>query len=268
MTIEKAAVVGGGIIGRSWAVVFARAGVPVTVYDHLLEGRAAMPARFADMAAESGALCGDAAAQAATLARITVVDNIAKAVTEADFIHECIDEKLDSKRAIFLELNRLAKSSAILATTTLSFPVSTFASELPGRSRCIVVHPATPPHLLPVTEICPAPFTDQAVTHASFAFMERCKQAPVLIRFEQSNFVLNLLQAGLVVEMLRCSTAASSWPETSTRSSARASGCAGLSSAPSKASTSTRPGASATISRALASSSTTWPSRTATTAQW
>jgi L-gulonate 3-dehydrogenase len=75
---------------------------------------------------------------------------------------------------------------------------------LPGRSRCIVVHPATPPHLLPVTEICPAPFTDQAVTHACFAFMERCGQAPVLIRFEQSNFVLNRMQAALVVEMLRC----------------------------------------------------------------
>ena len=146
MTIEKASVVGGGIIGRSWAVVFARAGVPVTVYDHLPEGRAAMPARFASMVAESAALCGDAAAQAATLARITVVDDIAKAVTEADFIHECIDEKLDSKHAIFVELDRLTKTSAILATTTSSFPVSTFASELPGRSRCIVVHPATPPH--------------------------------------------------------------------------------------------------------------------------
>jgi L-gulonate 3-dehydrogenase len=75
---------------------------------------------------------------------------------------------------------------------------------LPGRSRCIVVHPATPPHLLPVTEICPALSTDQAVTHACFAFMERCREVPVLIRFEQSNFVLNRLQAALMVEMLRC----------------------------------------------------------------
>src|ERR1700677_3016283 len=113
MTIEKAAVVGGGVIGRSWAVVFARAGVPVTVYDHSLEGRAAMPPRFADMVTESAALCGDAAAQAATLARITVVDSLADAVSEADFVHECIDEKLENKRAIFLELDRLTKSSAI-----------------------------------------------------------------------------------------------------------------------------------------------------------
>ena len=116
MTIEKASVVGGGIIGRSWAVVFARAGVPFTDYDNLPN---------------------------------TVVDAIAMAVTEANVIHACIDEKLDSKHAIFVELDRLTKTSAILATTTSSFPVSTFASELPGRSRCIVVHPATPPHLLP-----------------------------------------------------------------------------------------------------------------------
>ena len=75
MTIKKAAVVGGGIIGRSWAVVYARAGVPVVVYDYLPEGRTAMPARFASMVLESAALCGDEAAQAATLARITVVDN-------------------------------------------------------------------------------------------------------------------------------------------------------------------------------------------------
>jgi 3-hydroxyacyl-CoA dehydrogenase len=158
------------------------------------------------MVAESAALCGDEAAQAATLARIAIAGDLAEAIVDADFIHECIDEKLDSKRAMFTDLDRFSKPSAILATTTSSFPVSTFASELPGRSRCIVVHPATPPHLLPVTEICPAPFTDHAVTDACFAFMEHCRQVPVLIRFEQSSFVLNRLQAALVVEMLRCLT--------------------------------------------------------------
>ena len=121
----------------------------------------------------------------------------------ADFVHECIDEKLDSKRAMFVELDRLARPSAILATTTSSFPVSTFAAELPSRARCIVVHPATPPHLLPVTEICPAPFTDPSVTDACFALMERCRQVPVLIRFEQSSFVLNRMQAALVAEAFR-----------------------------------------------------------------
>ncbi|MCW6511497.1 3-hydroxyacyl-CoA dehydrogenase [Lichenifustis flavocetrariae] len=204
MLIERTAIVGGGIIGRSWAIVFARAGLPVVIYDQLPETRASMRERLAEALAQSAALVGDAAAQTAVLDRISVADNLAQAVADADFVHECIDEKLDSKVAIFRELDRLAKPSSILATTTSSFPVSTFAAELPSRNRCIVVHPATPPHLLPVTEICPAPFTDQAVTDAAFVFMERCGQVPVLIRFEQSSFVLNRLQAALVVEMLRC----------------------------------------------------------------
>ncbi|WP_131195585.1 3-hydroxyacyl-CoA dehydrogenase [Lichenihabitans psoromatis] len=204
MQIERTAIVGSGIIGRSWAIVFARAGVPVRLYDSLDDNRAKALERIAEALEKSAALVGDAAARKAVLERITVADTLAEAVDDADFVHECIDEKLASKQAIFRELETLAKPTAILATTTSSFPVSTFASDLPGRARCIVVHPATPPHLLPVTEICPAPFTDQAITDATFAFMTRCGQVPVLIRFEQSSFVLNRLQAALVVEMLRC----------------------------------------------------------------
>ncbi len=204
MPIERTAIVGGGIIGRSWAIVYARAGLPVAVYDRLPETRARMRGMLAEALAQSTALVGDAAAQGAVLDRISIADDLADAVRDADFVHECIDEKLDSKVAIFAELDRLTKPSAILATTTSSFPVSSFATDLPSRQRCIVVHPATPPHLLPVTEICPAPFTEQVVTDATFAFMEQCGQVPVLIRFEQSSFVLNRLQAALVVEMLRC----------------------------------------------------------------
>ena len=204
MSVERTAIVGGGIIGRSWAIVFARAGLPVTVYDQLPETRTRMRDSLSEALAQSSVLVGDLAAREAVLDRIAVADDLAEAVADADFVHECIDERLDSKVAIFRDLDCLAKPSAILATTTSSFPVSTFAADLPGRHRCIVVHPATPPHLLPVTEICPAPFTDGAVTDATFAFMERCGQVPVLIRFEQSSFVLNRLQAALVVEMLRC----------------------------------------------------------------
>ncbi len=204
MLIERAAIVGSGLIGRSWAIVYARAGIPVRLYDHLPDNRAKALERIGEALAQSAVLVGDEAARDAVLGRINVADRLADAVADADFIHECIDETLDSKRTMFVDLERCAKPSAILATTTSSFPVSTFASDLPGRGRCIVVHPATPPHLLPVTEICPAPFTEQAVTDATFAFMEQCGQVPVLIRFEQSSFVLNRLQAALVVEMLRC----------------------------------------------------------------
>lgn len=204
MSIKKTAIAGSGIMGSSWAVVYARAGFDVAIYDHNPETRAGVMQRIRKALSQSASLVGDEYQQQLALDRISVHDDLATALADADFVHECIDETLESKVAIFLELDRLSLPSAILATTTSSFPVSTFASELSGRHRCIVVHPATPPHLLPVTEICPAPFTDQCVTDACFNFMELCGQVPVLIKAELPSFVLNRMQGALLVEMFRC----------------------------------------------------------------
>ena len=204
MSIEKVAIAGAGIIGASWAIVYARSGLQVAIFDHSAEGRAALPGRLADAIAISDALLRPGETVPQVTARISIHDNLADAVADADFVHECIVEKLDAKVAIFAEFDRLAGPDAILATTTSSFPVSKFASDLACRDRCIVVHPATPPHLLPVTEICPAPFTRSDVTDATFRFMEACGQTPVHIKREIPSFVLNRMQAALVVEMFRC----------------------------------------------------------------
>lgn len=191
-------------MGSSWAIVYARAGLSVAIYDRNPESRAQVIAKIADALQQSSALIREHDTLEIVIGRITVHDDLAKAVNGAQYVHECIEEKIESKRAIFAELEALTHPGAILATTTSSFPVSTFADELPGRARCIVVHPATPPHLLPVTEVCPAPFTDPAVTRAVFDLLDHCGQVPVLINGELPSFVLNRMQAALLVEMFRC----------------------------------------------------------------
>ncbi|MCF1485138.1 3-hydroxyacyl-CoA dehydrogenase [Agrobacterium vitis] len=204
MKITKVAIAGSGIMGSSWAIVYARAGLTVAIFDRNPETRSLVIGKIADALQQSAPLIRRGETVDDVMGRIVVHDNMADAVSGAQYIHECIEEKIDSKRAIFAELNEIADSGAILATTTSSFPVSTFASDLSGRARCIVVHPATPPHLLPVTEICPAPFTDPMVTKAVFDLMDHCGQVPVLIKGELPSFVLNRMQAALLVEMFRC----------------------------------------------------------------
>ncbi|NDV87913.1 3-hydroxyacyl-CoA dehydrogenase [Aurantimonas aggregata] len=204
MTISKTAIAGSGIIGSSWAIVYARSGLDVAIYDRNPDNRASLMARIGKALDESSALFAPGETTADVLARIVVHDNLEAALVGADFVHECIEEKLESKKTIFAEFDRLTGPETILATTTSSFPVSQFASDLGCRDRCIVVHPATPPHLLPVTEICAAPFTSPGVFDATFRFMERCGQTPVHIKKEIPSFVLNRMQAALVVEMFRC----------------------------------------------------------------
>jgi 3-hydroxyacyl-CoA dehydrogenase len=204
MDIQKLAIVGSGIMGSSWAIVYARAGLDVAIYDRNPEARSQVVEKIADALQQSSALIRDGDTLETVIGRITVHDELAKAVEGARYVHECIEEKIESKRAMFAELEVLAHPDAILATTTSSFPVSTFADQLPGRGRCIVVHPATPPHLLPVTEVCPAPFTDPEVTTMVFDLLDHCGQVPVLIKGELPSFVLNRMQAALLVEMFRC----------------------------------------------------------------
>jgi 3-hydroxyacyl-CoA dehydrogenase len=204
MTITNIAIAGSGIIGSSWAIVYARSGLNVAVYDRNSENRSGLMAKISKALDQSSALFAAGETTADVLARITVHDSLEAALAGADFVHECIEEKLESKKTIFAEFDRLTGPGTILATTTSSFPVSQFANDLACRERCIVVHPATPPHLLPVTEICPAPFTSPAVFDATFRFMKRCGQTPIHIRKEIPSFVLNRMQAALLVEMFRC----------------------------------------------------------------
>jgi 3-hydroxyacyl-CoA dehydrogenase len=60
-----------------------------------------------------------------------------------------------------------------------------------------------PPHLVPIVELCPAPWTDPAVVERARALYESAGQVPVLVRKEAFGFVLNRLQAVLMAEAFR-----------------------------------------------------------------
>lgn len=202
MTISRTAIAGSGVIGGSWAIVYARSGCSVAMYERDADRRQTVMDRLRIELENSASLFVEGDTVESVLARITVHGDLAETVKNAEFVHECIEEKLDSKKALFTLLADDAPANAILATSTSSFPVSHFASDLNCRDRCIVVHPATPPHLLPVTEICPAPFTAEWVNTAASDFMRQCGQTPVQVKKEVEGFVLNRMQAALLVEML------------------------------------------------------------------
>ena len=56
-----------------------------------------------------------------------------------------------------------AAPDAVLASSTSAILPSAFTESLPGRARCLVVHPINPPYLVPAAEVVPAPWTDPAV---------------------------------------------------------------------------------------------------------
>lgn len=200
MSLPRIAIVGGGSIGVGWAVVFARIGVETVLHEPDEDRRAEVAAdleRRLDRLAAGGLL---AEAQATVAARVQGVDTLEEAVSRATHVQECAPESLELKRELFGELDALAPPEATLASSSSALAVSAFASELAGRARCLVAHPANPPYLLPVVEIVPAPFTDASVVERARALYRAVGMSPVLVRREIEGFVFNRLQGALLRE--------------------------------------------------------------------
>lgn len=197
---KRVAIVGAGIIGSSWALVFARAGWEVRVFARHQAVRDTLHDRVARSAAAAQAVAPEVTVND-VLSRIWIVPSLDVALAGAEWVQESVEEDVTVKGALFAELDRLAGADTVLASSTSSIGVSRFTATLPGRGRTLVAHPATPPHLIPVVEMVPAPFTDDAVMRRAFGTMRAVGQVPVLVTREQPGFVMNRLQGALLTEM-------------------------------------------------------------------
>lgn len=200
--VTAVAIVGAGIIGSSWALLFARAGCEVRVFARHAAVRETLHARVERAASLARAIAPHVTPEE-IVARITIAPSLAEAVQGAEWVQESVEEVVETKAALFAELDGVSPPVAILASSTSSIGVSRFTEGLAGRARCLVVHPATPPHLIPVVEVVPAPWTPEALVARAFTFMRAVGQVPVRVRREQPGFVMNRLQGALLTEMFR-----------------------------------------------------------------
>ena len=201
--MDRIAVVGAGLIGRAWAMVFARAGLPVALWDKLPGVAEAATARIGESLADLRAAGLVEEAPEAIAARIAPVATLAECVAGAIHVQENGPERVEPKRELFAELDRLCPPEVPLASSTSGIPASEFTAELPGRARCLVAHPVNPPYLVPLVELVGAHWTSPEVVARTRALMARVGQVPVVAHKETRGFVLNRLQAALVAEAFR-----------------------------------------------------------------
>jgi L-gulonate 3-dehydrogenase len=199
---NRVAIIGAGLIGRSWAIVFAGGAFDVTLYDLGLDiaekARGLVTQGLIDLA-EQG-LIDDPKTAAA---RVRVAANLADALDAVDLVQESLPESIETKRSIFSELDRLAAPETILASSTSTIVASLFTQNLKGRHRCLVAHPVNPPHLIPLVELVGAPWTAPESVAKAKAIYQAVGQAPIIVKREIEGFILNRLQAVLLSEAFR-----------------------------------------------------------------
>ncbi len=203
-TMTRIAIVGAGLIGRAWALSFARAGYEVALSD-AAPGQIDAAFAFIDGALEELArfdLTGGAA-PAEVRRRIRAATGLADALAGVSHVQENTPEDIEAKRAVFAELDGQAPADAVIASSTSALLPSAFTEDLAGRARCLVAHPINPPYLVPAVEIVPAPWTDGDAVERTRKLMAEAGQAPLVLKQEIDGFVVNRLQGALLQEAFR-----------------------------------------------------------------
>jgi 3-hydroxyacyl-CoA dehydrogenase len=199
---QTVAIIGAGLIGRAWGMIFARAGWNVRLWDPVegvSGGAAALCAEGLRDLATHG-LCDDPAGAAS---RISAAVTLREAVAEADFVQENGPETLEVKLDLFAKLDAAAPSNAIIASSSSAIRVSLFTEGLAGRARCLIGHPVNPPHLIPLVELSGADWTSAETISRARGIYEAIGQVPVTVLKEVEGFILNRLQGALLAEAFR-----------------------------------------------------------------
>jgi L-gulonate 3-dehydrogenase len=202
--MSKASIVGAGLIGRAWAISFARAGYDVALYDQ--DGGAAdralgfIDSVLGDLHAND-LLNGNA--PDAVRKRITPAKSLKAALDGTVHVQENAPEQLDIKKTLYAELDSLAAPDTVLSSSTSALLPSHIFKGLKGARRCLVVHPINPPYLVPAVEVVPSPWTDAAIMDQTAKLMRDIGQAPIVMKREIDGFVMNRMQGALLEEAFR-----------------------------------------------------------------
>jgi len=200
----KIALIGTGMIGRAWAISFARAGHQVVMQNRSRDRADAARETIVGMLpalAESGLLNG--ASPKDTADAISVVDTLEQALAGADYVQENVAESVDVKREVFSALEAHTRPDTILASSTSALVPSSFTDHLTHRERCLVVHPLNPPYLIPAVDVVPSPWTSKEVIDRVSDLLVSCGQAPIPMDKEDPGFLTIRLQGAIYHEAFR-----------------------------------------------------------------
>jgi 3-hydroxybutyryl-CoA dehydrogenase len=203
MEIRKVAIIGAGLMGTGIVQVVAMGGYAVAVQDVagniLNKSKAKIDQKLKDLVTKGKLPQGDAAD---VFGRIIFVDDLKAAVEDADYVIEAVPERLDLKKQIFSELDRIAKPSAILASNTSELSIAEIARSTGRPKRVIGTHWFFPPQIMKLIEVAVTPETSKETLETTLAFSKRIGKETVVCKDAQG-FITSRAISALIAEALR-----------------------------------------------------------------
>lgn len=209
--IRTVAVIGAGTMGRQISALIAASGYPVRLHDALPAAlERALPAINEELVSVPNApqyrhhthRLHPPADHAAVLGRIEPVADLAGTVAGADLVIEAVREDIETKLAVFAEIDRLAPH-AILATNSSSLPSSLLAPAVADPGRLLNTHFFASIWARPMLEIMGSGQTRPEVIERADRFGRSLGLVTAVVRGESKGFIINRIWRAVKRESLR-----------------------------------------------------------------
>lgn len=201
--IKQITVIGSGAMGSQIAMVCALAGYHVALQDingESLEKEKQSLQGHMKRRVEKGRLSQDQVDQA--FDRLRFLTSLEEAVKETDFVIEAIVEKLEAKRALFAEVDKLAPAHTILASNSSTMVSSALADSTNRPDKVCNMHFFNPALVMELVEVVKGPHTSEETAEVTFELTKRINKVPILLRKEISGFVANRILGKLMDEAI------------------------------------------------------------------
>ena len=197
--IKTVAVLGAGTMGNGIAHVFARASYNVILRDveeKYLQRGMEMIEKNLDREVKKAKLT--AAEKPQVLARLKPTTDFA-AIAAADFVVEAVPEKLEIKRSVLGEADRLLRPEVIIASNTSSISMTSLAAMTKRPDKFVGMHFMNPVPMMVLVEVIRALQTSDEAFATTMELAGRLGKTPVAVN-DAPGFVSNRVLMPLINE--------------------------------------------------------------------
>lgn len=196
---QRAAVIGGGVIGAGWVARLAHNGIEVSIYDPDPEASRKLELVMSNAAWARAELFPE---ESTPTAPYVLADSIEEAVAEVDLVIESVPERVDVKRDVHAAIDRAAPADALVTSSTSGIRPTELQTGLQHPERLLVAHPFNPVYLLPLVELCGGQQTAANSVERAKVLFAALGMHPLVVRNEIDGFIADRLMEALWREAL------------------------------------------------------------------
>jgi len=193
---KKITVIGGGLIGASWASLFLAQGMKVVISDPKPDIRdyfnSKLDTNIIDLKKLGYTIDSD------YKNHLSYIADTASAVQDADYVQENGPENTAFKQDLWQLIEANAPENSLFFSSSSGITISQQGTKMKNPSRLLIGHPFNPPHLIPLVEILAKDNEDGI--NAAMEFYHSLGKVPILVHKETPGFVANRLQSAIFRE--------------------------------------------------------------------